>query len=389
MENCNDLNELMKELKASPIHSMSLGSKELFHSDFWAWIMENAKGRKEFLKLFFDDVEFPDPEIKREYHNMDIVIYPDKNAQDKGFYVIENKIKSYPNKEQLERYAEKEDGSFKQGVITGIMNPEFDDLTDWKYISYDEIGARLKDIAKYEETDFYKELLTTYANYISLLSRIIKEFDASIENCLPIWNDQLKTLNELRIGDIGQKYAASRFLKQCEGDPRFKEIKNEIESGPEGYKLATWYSFSNGSYTIDFRICHDPKTPDKADMGIQIQGKEYRLYAEVVGKDNYDKTAAVNHCDILFKELCNNNWLNENFDKKEKTRYEHNGLIGTSQTKMYGRYTGRSGEIQDKWYSFVYQYFDITKDTSSYEFIINSVIADLRNALRIMDNSDK
>ena len=382
--------ELINDLKRSPIHSMSLGSKELFHSNFWAWIMENAKGRQEFMKLFFDDVEFLDPEIKREYHNMDIVIYPDKNATDKDLYVIENKIKSYPNKEQLERYTEKIKGSFKRGVITGVIDPGFDDLPDWKYVSYDEIGTKIKEIAKNEDNIFYKELLCKYAEYVLSLSRLIKEFDAGIEGCLPIWNKQLAALNDLRIGDICQKYAATRFLKQCEDDEDFKAVRKEIENGPEGYKLYTWNSFNNGNYDIDFRICHEPTLPGKVDLGVQIQGKEYRLCAQVVGKDSYDKAAAVKRCDQLFVELCgcSPKWLNKDFDKNMKKSYEHNGLKGTSQTKQYGRYTGDSVGIKSRYYSFIYQYFNISKETATCKCILASVIKDLREAYGIMRTVD-
>ena len=42
-------NELFENLKKNPILHMSLGSKELFHSNFWAWLFEIDK---EFVKVF-------------------------------------------------------------------------------------------------------------------------------------------------------------------------------------------------------------------------------------------------------------------------------------------------------------------------------------------------
>jgi|GEM_PF-6652728 len=53
MENLDCINRLNN----SPMFAMSLGSKELFHSNFWAWIMENADPDKLLLHLFFDDID--------------------------------------------------------------------------------------------------------------------------------------------------------------------------------------------------------------------------------------------------------------------------------------------------------------------------------------------
>ena len=43
--------EDIKELEKSPIYAMSLGSNELFHSNFWEWLI---KQNPEFAKVFFE-----------------------------------------------------------------------------------------------------------------------------------------------------------------------------------------------------------------------------------------------------------------------------------------------------------------------------------------------
>ena len=40
----------IKYLKESPIYAMSLCSKELFHSNFWAWLMKQDES---FIEIFF------------------------------------------------------------------------------------------------------------------------------------------------------------------------------------------------------------------------------------------------------------------------------------------------------------------------------------------------
>lgn len=43
------IDEIIRNLEESPIYAMSLGSKELFHSNFWAWLM---KTDPKFISIF-------------------------------------------------------------------------------------------------------------------------------------------------------------------------------------------------------------------------------------------------------------------------------------------------------------------------------------------------
>lgn len=91
------LQKYIDYLKKSPIFSMSLGSKELFYSNFRAWIFEQKQGQ-EFIRVFFPNINIQEiTDIKREHKSRDIVIFL-KNGDE---YVIENKIKSYGDYHQL------------------------------------------------------------------------------------------------------------------------------------------------------------------------------------------------------------------------------------------------------------------------------------------------
>ena len=46
----NDIDRLEQSL----VYKMSLGSKELYHSNIWAWLMENDNS---FIKAFFPEAE--------------------------------------------------------------------------------------------------------------------------------------------------------------------------------------------------------------------------------------------------------------------------------------------------------------------------------------------
>ena len=124
MENRELFLENISKLKNSPVFSMSLGSKELFHSNFWAYLMEQEEG-KEFIRFFFNDIDInSELKIKREDKKRDLVVYSDGKE-----YVIENKIKSYPRREQLEKYSR--ETNVERGVITGISYPPFEPPAEW------------------------------------------------------------------------------------------------------------------------------------------------------------------------------------------------------------------------------------------------------------------
>ena len=77
----------IKKLKKSPMFNLSLSSKELFHSNFLAWIAEDEDTKELFesiLELFGLEKETAQDYakgirdshyiVKREYHNFDFCI---------------------------------------------------------------------------------------------------------------------------------------------------------------------------------------------------------------------------------------------------------------------------------------------------------------------------
>src|SRR5690606_14227209 len=94
-------------LEKSPLFNLSLSSKELFHSNFIAWIVDLYKN--EFSVILSQRLGLKITEIKkieRETKNIDLSIHY-KNENEDRLIVIENKVKSLPDKKQLEKYQEK------------------------------------------------------------------------------------------------------------------------------------------------------------------------------------------------------------------------------------------------------------------------------------------
>jgi len=110
----------LSELNQNPMFRLSLGAKELFHSNFLAFLFEQSECsdlQKALLKEFGVGNLRYDFEIEtfRERNNFDLIVWvkPKEYENEDDFLnkchliFIENKFKSVPNKEQLDSYSEK------------------------------------------------------------------------------------------------------------------------------------------------------------------------------------------------------------------------------------------------------------------------------------------
>lgn len=122
----------VEKLKGNAIFQLSLSSKELFHSNFLAWLAEDENTRNIFNQIMRNWLNDPtwnfdknQMMIRREYKNFDFCICEripqkqeekndeeddDSSEKDKAgsiIFVLENKFKSIPYEEQLKRYHKK------------------------------------------------------------------------------------------------------------------------------------------------------------------------------------------------------------------------------------------------------------------------------------------
>lgn len=144
MSNMTNREKCLKTLRDSFTFQMSLGSKELFHTNFLQWlsfidwdkfleVLHVLSGINEFWwekqNCSIETVAGASPmkfcpkneniEVRREYHNYDLSIYilvgfsnprKKKNVPQKKWrpvLILENKVKSMPYQEQLDGYARK------------------------------------------------------------------------------------------------------------------------------------------------------------------------------------------------------------------------------------------------------------------------------------------
>ena len=110
----NNMVEMIEKLNKSTLFRLSLGSKELFHSNFLAWLAENSLAFNQAIFEFLDPREccIKPTTINREKEHIDLWLEYKIEAKTINV-IIENKVKSIPYRSQLDSYAEKQEPNQK------------------------------------------------------------------------------------------------------------------------------------------------------------------------------------------------------------------------------------------------------------------------------------
>lgn len=282
------------KLKKSPVFNMSLGSKEIFHSNFIAWMIDSRSiDSKDFLKKLL-----PEPEshqvlsghripVDREVKNFDIRIW----LNDGYNIIIENKVKSIPKKEQLEKYSQtlckekKTDISKTICVLLSLTEPYFftngnyicKSGTKWIYISYDHLKSVLEK-SKVCGSRYYKELIRDYCEFIGILSHLKNECVSSWRNQIPVLdcqNSDYILLQGLRLHDIYEKWRMSEIRKRIE-DQGIGDVDFEV-------------GYTNGNGLLHIAPARHENRSDYF-LAVQIQGNQLRQVLQInkIEDKNYD-----------------------------------------------------------------------------------------------------
>lgn len=344
------MNKYVDLLNNDPIFIMSLSSKELFHSNFWSWLFER---NIEYIRVFFPELQSFD-KVYREQGNRDITIWQGQDS-----YVIENKFKALPELTQLKKYQKKLNEQFKSGIITGIIKPSFTDSeTDWLFISYEEIGEKIKKVAyKIENDCFEKEFIINYANMIIRLAKCIKQLYDEYSGKW-IFQNEYKEIEKLRIDDVLKKLKADELRKYL-NDELGKYIPTQIGK----YELTVRTYFSNNKPGVDIFYEQKEKLEEIYGIGIQIEGLQYRWIV------HFDKDSKKSIQDI-YKEYKKYDWFID-YEKNKDSNIIREHF--TSLSKKYCKYNN----------NFLYQYWNI-QDGEPFEILKNQVIIDMKRASEIL-----
>lgn len=375
----NSISSAIQELNKSPIFALSLGGKELSHSNFWKWLIDLEIGDEHphpFIEVFmpgFYNNGFVFTNVKREEGNRDISIHFKDNEGKEKCFVIENKLKSIPTKKQLLDYQNNLEEKFGGGLLTGLQET-LESLPDkkWKFRDYDDIAKAIEDINEKNTKEKYYNYIHDYVENIRNISEVIKDRIEEYKD-IYVWED--KELDEIRLADIYLKHQAEIFRKEIKKSTDDNRYKTEW-GNPYVYT-----SFNNKKPTIT--VIYQEVDPEKRSdednfeveigrIGVQIEGNQFRIYAGPSKEGNKG---------FEFEKLRDLGWF-EDFDhKKSKT-------IDSRSTSMKGgREDKRFCQYKTRDYKHMYQYWDIDEGTT-YEKLTKEILKKLKDAKNIIDNKE-
>lgn len=269
--------EVCAVLEAEPLFHVSLGSKELFHSNFLAWF---AKSFPRQASVVFGKWCRPQPglgagEPEREPRHLDLVLH----LEDLAPIALENKVFSVPDEVQLDHYTDgvvslrESAGTPYSRLLLSLMDPGWENgqYNGWRLVRYSELADELSaQVRGVQRTDaFAGELLEHYIGLTRALTRLIDILGtpAPMESLL-LHKDVLRLLDQIRISAGVQKARASYVARA---------IRTELAE--EGVGVDVGYGFTNGLSLIEAYWPLPPVSSDvKPDsLGWQIQGEQFRL----------------------------------------------------------------------------------------------------------------
>lgn len=362
----SESDDALNWLGQSPMQRMSLGSRELFHSNFLAWLFDTYPAA---LTVF--DLDAVTCEVKREKKNVDLVVYV--NGETTPQLLIENKVKSLPEANQLNRYA----GKFpnvKKRVLLTLLTPSFHRKPDpeWDTMKYKELGIKLK---KWATDTTLKAEHSVYINdYVTLVKNlgIVAEshFDSDRIIDTGYWfsdSDNLQALRPMGFHQSYLKYQAQVFADEYAKTLSEEEgitVRRDAAPTLEGRHVWIWWAMFNGKPCVCFTPYIDQE-PSKTLNSIQIEGHQYRrlisgkAYQGLTGLKRTDESGYQK----LWTAIESNNGLDwlfaKDFHREGKQKLFHvAGIEGGSRYHV----TSMQKNLCQYKPDAIYQYINITKD---------------------------
>ena len=302
------INEL-KELYKNPMFRISLGSKELFHSNFLAFLWDCDE--QAFLNMIYHLLpegkkinvsELLGKEgltIYREKENLDLCICHTENNKDCIDIIIENKVKSIPYIEQLDEYRQtaakhQDKDSTAVTYILLTLATEFPNkkaiAKDWKIITYDQLVKALQQY--YHKNNMEPRLQQYVADYIDFIDKLSALQIVDKFNDEPFHNPAIiEAYHKTKLSDLYLKQRGSYFIclllnKITEAQKSNRLGKIEVKWGAKSQasgkntvdnsKNAIIYlasGMNRGKSTITIHIYPKQCTSSYA---LQIEGNQYR-----------------------------------------------------------------------------------------------------------------
>jgi PD-(D/E)XK nuclease superfamily len=266
--------DLINRFNASPLCNASLASKELFHSNFLAWLLKISP---QFAKLFLRNPDAIVSEVLREKKHIDLTI-----KTNIGTYLVENKVKSLPDECQLAEYKRENIHTNSRFIYLSLATPSEateKNHADVYWTSYNDIYSWINNRT---DLECYPKLAVQ--DYQILLETLFKVNELAtiktLNSKLGFEKSEGDKFEQLRLHDVAQKLRHHNFIKVCRDQlngNKDAEILNPVyEAG---------LSRSNGLVSIKFTLTCNTL------IGIQIQAGQYRRFIESTNNADVENMA--------------------------------------------------------------------------------------------------
>ncbi len=298
-----DLDQIISELKHSPLFNLSLSSKELFHSNLLAWLCElypNHVGRAFASFLKTPPQVYEGLKVYRERHNIDLTLEYSHGEQ----LIIENKVKSLPRLEQLEAYAEAGfDKTSTSFLLLSLTPPLFADLhtatislndgTVWHYLDYQNLANLLLSVqpAIAEISAYHGHILNDYIAFISQLHMLCDLFAINWEDPNSDFfstRHDIYRLTAIRLHDLIDKLRYAQLDRQVRAQlikQGFSFVEGDWWYG-QADQVLVGSGMTRGTGFFDFKYYLFDKEliGSPIMLGIQLQGNAFRIVFELNDK---------------------------------------------------------------------------------------------------------
>lgn len=300
--------ELKKKIEKSPMFQLSLGSKELFHTNFLYWLSK-AEPNAFWRIMGSFGIKTDDKGslvVKREWEHFDLSIVHETVKKKKGkdvkivdniVAVIENKVKSIPRIKQLKKYNQEiekvnKDNECKK-ILLALIDPGFDHNNEgWSCFTYEKYRGFIEDCLTIIENDYDRCIIEDYYNMIDTLISFKDEWlreDFSSMKYMDIIEDSsvkddkvfsVDDYIDLRINDLRHKIIFSKMFSSLEVNLNKHNPETEIETVTDIFEknipLTIGYGMTNATGLIEAKV----KINADYLLGIQVQGYQYRHFIE-------------------------------------------------------------------------------------------------------------
>ncbi len=265
----DELQQAVRRLHANPVLHMSLHSKELFHSNVIAWLVEAHPdlGQAVLAPWLEQDPTQEVCRVRREHHSVDLVVELPGSRP----LVVENKVFSLPDEAQLQKYDEVNlpaaglAGATR--VLLSLPDPGWPAWQDWTWVSYAQLADQLETVGAVlgDRDAFAGQLLERYVQMVRDLLHVVDLTRVHDDaETVALDADRIELLRTVRLHDVVQKLRARRLLRH---------VQDTCQQ--QGRVLAkAGVAMANGSVLIDAAV----RLPNGDLLGWQLQAAQWRRF---------------------------------------------------------------------------------------------------------------